>query len=175
MSLFREIEKRIDGQLRKMFASESATAQGRELIEIQRAILDELEDRAQLLPRARRRFPYNDLIVRIAAAEPDRRSAIALVFIEGDALQNEIATYLRGEDIEVPSDLHVKVEALEDPPARDSRQRLPHYLQHARAAQRGIEAESNGTVHCPSRLRGTSFLRNRKEPYSTRPSIRSPR
>jgi hypothetical protein len=117
MSIFRDIEKRIDGQLRKMFASESAAAQGRELIEIQRAILDELEDRAQLLPRARRRFPYNDLTVRIAAPEPDRRSAIDLVFIEGDALQNEIATYLRGEDIEVPADLRVKVESLEDPPA----------------------------------------------------------
>jgi hypothetical protein len=117
MSLFRDIEKRIDGQLRKMFASESATAQGRELIEIQRAILDEVEDRAQLLPRARRRFPYNDLTVRIAAVEPDRRSAIALVFVEGDALQNEIVTYLGGEDIEVPSDLQVQVEALEDPPA----------------------------------------------------------
>ena len=117
MSLFGDIEKRIDGQLRKMFASESAAAQGRELIEIQRAILDELEDRAQLLPRARRRFPYNDLTVRIAAPAPDRRSAIDLVFIEGDALQNEIATYLRGEDIEVPSDLRVRVESLEDPPA----------------------------------------------------------
>ena len=51
MSLFRDIEKRIDGQLRKIFASENATAQGRELIEIQRAILDEVEDRAQLLPQ----------------------------------------------------------------------------------------------------------------------------
>ena len=120
MSLFRDIEKRIDGQLRKMFASESATAQGRELIEIQRAILNEVEDRAQLLPRARRRFPFNDLTVRIAATEPDRRSAIDLVFVEGDALQNEIAAYLRGEDIEVPADLRVKVEPLEDPPAEIS-------------------------------------------------------
>jgi hypothetical protein len=90
------------------------------LIEIQRAILDEIEDRAQLLPRARRRFPFNDLTIRIAAPEPDRRSAIELVFLEGDALQNEIAAYLRGEDIEVSSDLRVKVEALEDPPAEIS-------------------------------------------------------
>lgn len=117
MSLFRDIEKRIDEQLRKMFASENAAAQGKELIEIQRAILDEIEDRAQLLPRARRRFPFNDLIIRIAAPEPDRRSAIELVFIEGDALQNEIAAYLHREDIEVPSDLIVRVEALDDPPA----------------------------------------------------------
>jgi hypothetical protein len=100
-----------------MFASGDAAAQGRELIEIQRAILDELEDHAQLLPRARRRFPYNDLIIRIAAPEQDRRSAIDLVFIEGDALQNEITAYLRGEDIEVPSDLRAHIEAIEEPPA----------------------------------------------------------
>jgi hypothetical protein len=103
--------------MKKLFTSENAAAQGRELIEIQRAILDEVEDRSQLLPRARRRFPYNDLLVRIAAPEPDRRSAIELVFIEGDALQNEIAERLRSEEIEFAPDLSVRVEALDDPPA----------------------------------------------------------
>jgi len=117
MSLFRDIEKRIDSQLKKLFTSDNAVAQGRELIEIQRAILDEVEDRAQLLPRARRRLPYNDLTVRIAAPEPDRRSAIDLVFVQGNALQTEIASHLRGEDIEVAADLRVRVEALENPPA----------------------------------------------------------
>ena len=117
MSLFRDIEKRIDAQLKKLFTSESAAAQGKELIEIQRLILDEVEDHAQMLPRARRRFPYNDLIVRIAAPEPDRRSAIEVVFIEGNALQAEIANHLRSEQIEVPPDLQVHVEPIEDPPA----------------------------------------------------------
>lgn len=117
MSLFRDIEKRIDAQLKKLFTSENAAAQGRELIEIQRLILDEIEDRAQLLPRARRRFPYNDLLVRIAAPEPDRRSAIAIVFIEGAALQTEILNHLRAEEIEAPADLQVRVEAIEEPPA----------------------------------------------------------
>lgn len=117
MSLFRDIEKRIDAQMKKLFTSENAVAQGRELIEIQRAILDEVEDRSQLLPRARRRFPYNDLLVRIAAPEADRRSAIDLVFIEGDTLQNEIAEHLRSEDIEFAADLRVRVEPMEDPPA----------------------------------------------------------
>ena len=117
MSLFRDIEKRIDAQLKKLFTSENAAAQGKELIEIQRAILDEVEDHAQMLPRARRRFPYNDLIVRIAAPEPDRRSAIDLVFIEGNALQTEIANHLRSEHIEVPAGPPSPRRALEDPPA----------------------------------------------------------
>jgi hypothetical protein len=117
MSIFRDIEKRIDSQLKKLFASEHAEAQGRELVEIQRAILDEVEDRAQLLPRARRRFPYNELLVRIAAPEPDRRSAVEIVFVEGNALQNEIANHLRSEGIEMPADLHVQVETIEEAPA----------------------------------------------------------
>lgn len=117
MSVFREIEKRIDAQLRKLFASGDAAAQGRELIEIQRAILDEVEDRAQMLPRARRRFPYNDLTVRILAPDSDRRTAIHLVFVEGDALRNEIQDYLRSVDIETASDLAVRVEAMETAPA----------------------------------------------------------
>lgn len=120
MSVFRDLEKRIDSQLRRLFASGSAGAQSRELVEIQRAILEEVEDRAQLLPRARRRFPYNDLVIRIAAPEADRRAAIDVVFVEGDALQHEIAQHLRREEIEAPSDLTVKVESLEDPPAEVS-------------------------------------------------------
>ena len=39
MSLFRDLEKSIDSKLKKLFASENAEAQGRELVEIQRAIL----------------------------------------------------------------------------------------------------------------------------------------
>jgi hypothetical protein len=117
MSLFRDIEKRIDAQVKKLFTSETAAAQGKELIEIQRAILDEIEDRAQLLPRARRRFPYTNLLIRIAAPDEDRRSAIEMVFVDGNALRGSIEERLRDEQIEFTSDLAVRVEALEQPPA----------------------------------------------------------
>jgi hypothetical protein len=140
MSLFRDIEKRIDAGVKKLFASETAAVQGKELIEIQRAILDEIEDRSQLLPRARRRFPYNELIIRIAAPEADRRSAIELVFIEDDALRNAIDERLRDEQIEFAPDLTVRVEALEQPPA-DILARGFHinYAQH-QAPQSGEKA-----------------------------------
>jgi hypothetical protein len=117
VSIFRDLEKRIDERLRKLFAAEDASAQGKELIEIQRAILEEVEDRAQLLPRARRRFGYNDLTVRIAAADDDRQAAVRMVFAEGNALRTAILDHLRSEDIEAPTDLEVKVEPLVDAPA----------------------------------------------------------
>ena len=117
MSIFRDLEKRIDERLRKLFAAEDASAQGRELIEIQRAILEEIEDRAQLLPRARRRFGYDNLTIRIVAADEDREAAVRMVFAEGDALRTAILDHLRSEDIETPADLDVTVEPIADAPA----------------------------------------------------------
>jgi hypothetical protein len=117
VSIFRELEKRIDERLRKLFAAEDASVQGRELIEIQRAIIEEIEDRAQLLPRARRRLGYNDLKVRIAAPDEDRQVAVRMVFAEGNALRTAILDHLRSEDIEAPVDLDVTVEAIADAPA----------------------------------------------------------
>lgn len=135
MNFFRDIEKRIDAQMKKLFTAENAATQGRELIEIQRAILDEIEERAQLLPRARRRFPYNELIVRIAAPEPDRQSAIQIVFIEGGALQNEIAEHLRREGIDFAEDLKVRIQILEAPPEEVMKKGFHiTYTQHETAA-----------------------------------------
>ena len=74
------------------------------------------------------------------------------------------------EDIEVPADLHVQVEALEDPPAEIAAKGF-HITYSTREARKpGIEAESDRAVHCPSWLGGTAFLRNRKQPHSSRPA-----
>jgi hypothetical protein len=111
MNIFRDLERTIDEKLRGLF---DAPDQRRELIEIQRAILDDIADRAQLLPRARRLLSSNDIRIRIAAPEEDRRTACQLIFIDGDALENEIKSHLRREDIEFPHDLRVTVEAVPD-------------------------------------------------------------
>jgi hypothetical protein len=144
MSIFRDLEKRIDQQLKKLFSAENASAEGKELIEIQRAILDEIEDRAQMLPRAKRKFPYNDLLIRIPAVEPDRKAAIDLVFAEGGALQSEIEHHLRSEDIEFAADLQVRIEGLEQPPAEITAKGF-HIVYSARQAQKA-EAPSKRTV-----------------------------
>jgi hypothetical protein len=109
MNLFRDFERTIDEKLRGLFQG-----QKREVIEIQRAILDDIADRAQSLPRARRVLASNDIAIRIPAPEEDRRTAFRLVFIEGNALEQEIKTHLRREEIEFPADLRVAVELLEE-------------------------------------------------------------
>jgi hypothetical protein len=107
MNIFRDLERAIDEKLRGLF---DAPSQRRELIEIQRAILDEIADRAQVLPRARRVLSSNDVRIRIAAPQEDQRTACRLIFIDGDALENEIKAHLRRESIEFPPDLQVTVE-----------------------------------------------------------------
>jgi hypothetical protein len=114
MSVFRELERRIDEQLRKLFAGAEPADQRRELIEIQRAILDDVADHAQTLPRARRVLPFNDLRIRIPVPEPDRRTAFQLVFVEGDQLGREIREHLRREEIEFPADIRVAVDLLSE-------------------------------------------------------------
>ncbi|MBC7926522.1 MAG: FHA domain-containing protein [Bryobacteraceae bacterium] len=109
MNLFRDLERRIDQQLRRLFQSEPVPGQGRELIEIQKAILEKIEERIQMLPRARRSFPFHEVAVRIPADTEDRRMAIEAVFIADGALQNEITEHLRRDNVEFPSDLAVNV------------------------------------------------------------------
>lgn len=113
MSLFRDIERRIDDRLRRFFQAEPAPGQGRELVEIQRMVLDQIEARVQMLPRARRAFPFNEVAVRIPAADAAKKAAIDSVFAADDALKTEIIDHLERERIEYPQDLHVIVTAIE--------------------------------------------------------------
>jgi hypothetical protein len=113
MSIFRDLERRIDDRLRRLFQSEPSPGQGRELVEIQRMVLDQIEARVQMLPRARRAFPFNDIAVRIPAADADRKIAIESVFATDDALKTEITQHLERENIEYPPDLRVTVTAIE--------------------------------------------------------------
>ena len=113
MSLLRDIERRIDDRLRRFFQSEPVPGQGRELVEIQRMVLDQIEARVQMLPRARRAFPFNEVAVRIPAANADKKAAIESVFAADDALKAEIIEHLERERIEYPPDLQVSVTAID--------------------------------------------------------------
>jgi hypothetical protein len=139
MSLFRDIERRIDERLRRLFQPEAVAGQGRELVEIQRMILDRIDDRVQTLPRARRTFPYNDVAVRVPVPDPERREAFEMVFIADDALQEEIIEHLRREQVEFPSDLRVTVSLVETTeltePSVVCRKREAAVVETARAAE----------------------------------------
>ena len=119
MSLLRDIERRIDERLRGLFQSKdpAVPGQGRELVEIRKLILDAVDQRVQMLPRAKRGFPFNDVTVHIPApGSPDQRAAMEAVFITGDALKLEIEEHLRRENVEFPAALTVVVGLIEGIP-----------------------------------------------------------
>jgi hypothetical protein len=135
MNIFRDLERAIDEKLRGLF---DAPKQKRELIEVQKAILDDVVDRAEVLPRARRVLAANDIAIRIPAPEESRRTAFRLVFSDGDALEKEIKAHLRRENVEFPADLRVSVELIEED-VPDFAEKGFHAVYAAREAARAPE------------------------------------
>ena len=114
MNIFRDLEKHIDERLRRMFGSPDTGANGRALIEVQRFIVDRIEERVQSLPRARRVFPYNHVGVRIPVRDPEQRAVYEAVFVADDALRTEVYEALRRDGVEVPKDLALEVTLVDE-------------------------------------------------------------
>jgi hypothetical protein len=110
MSILRRVERELEERLRRVFAGET---RGRELLEIQRAILDEVSGKVQPVGRGRRVFPFRGLDVHIAAPDPATRPGFTLAFAEGDRLAADIREALRDAGCEPPAGLTVAV-ALEE-------------------------------------------------------------
>ena len=116
MSRLHDLERRIDEKLRGMLRS-SSSDQKRELLEIHRALLDEVAAHIDTLPRGKRAFAYRQLDVRILLPDPALRRSYELVFVEADALARDIRLRLEDERAELPAHLAVQVElATELPP-----------------------------------------------------------
>jgi hypothetical protein len=106
MSLFRDLERSIDERLRRLFQSDPQPGQVRELVEVHHMILDAVENKVQMLPRARRAFPYNEVTVRVPASYAEQMAAFETV--DGD-----VREFLQRERIEFPPDMRVSVETAE--------------------------------------------------------------
>ncbi len=115
MSRLHDLERRIDEKLRGMLRS-SSPDQKRELLEIHRALLDEVVTHIDTLPRAKRAFAYRQLDVRILLPEPALRRSYELVFVEADALARDIRLRLEDERVELPAHLAVQVELVTELP-----------------------------------------------------------
>ena len=116
MSRLHEVERLIDDKLRALFRSPVQEGERREVIEVHRAILEEVASRVETMPRGRRIFAYPHLTVRVLPADPQRRRAYEVVFAEADALQRDIRTRLQEEEVEIPERFRVDVEFVEELP-----------------------------------------------------------
>jgi hypothetical protein len=115
MSRLHDLERRIDAALRGMLRS-SSPDQKRELLEVHRALLDEVTARVETLPRGKQAFPYTQLQVQILLPDPALRRSYELVFVEANALLREIRHRFEDQRVEVPENLAVQVELVAELP-----------------------------------------------------------
>jgi hypothetical protein len=116
MNRLHDLERRIDEKLRGLLRSSSAD-QKRELLEIRRAVLDDVAAHVDTLPRHRKVFVYTLLEVRILLPDSAHRRSYELVFVEADALSRDIRLRLEEERVELPAHLLVQVELVLELPA----------------------------------------------------------
>lgn len=118
MSRLHDFERIIDEKLRGLFRGQAPQpGEKRELIEVHRAILDEIASRVESLPRGRRSYPYPQTTVRVLLPDPERRRAYEVAFVEAGALSRDIAGRLSDEHVEMPDAFRVEVELVEELPA----------------------------------------------------------
>lgn len=115
MSRLHDLERRIDEKLRGMLRS-SSPDQKRELLEIHRALLDDVAAHVDRLLRGKQVFPYTQLEVRILLPDPALRRSYELVFVEADTLSQEIRLRLEDKRVELPPHLAVQVELVPELP-----------------------------------------------------------
>src|ERR1700691_6615487 len=116
MSRLHDLERRIDETLRGMLRS-SSPDQKRDLLEIHRAVLDDVAAHVDTLPRGKQVFAYTQLEVRILLPDPALRRSYELVYVEGDALARDIRLRLEDQRVELPVHLAVQVELVPELPA----------------------------------------------------------
>jgi len=115
MSRLHDLERRIDEKLRGLLRS-SSPDQKRELLEVHRAVLDDVAAHVDTLPRGKRTFVYTQLEVRILLPDPALQRSYELVFVEADALSRDIRQRLEDQRAELPAHLSVHVELVPELP-----------------------------------------------------------
>jgi hypothetical protein len=141
MSRLHDLERRIDETLRGMLRS-SSPDQKRELLEIHRALLEDVAAHVDTLPRGKQVFAYTQLEVRILLPDAALRRSYELVFVEGDALARDIRVRLEDQRVEVPVHLAVRIElASELPPDLAARGFDVHYgsIPTPQPSEKGME------------------------------------
>lgn len=116
MSRLHDFERLIDEKLRTLFRGPAAQSTKREMVEVHRAILDDVASRVESLPRGRRTFSYPHVVVTILLPSPERRRAYEVAFAEGDSLAHDIRSLLEQDGVELPERLRVDIELVNELP-----------------------------------------------------------
>jgi hypothetical protein len=112
MSLFADIEKRIDSAFRSFTRQAFGAERANDLVVLHHAILAEIESKVQILARGQRVFPFPQVNVTIVGETENRRELLRAAF--GERLQADVLTALRSVRCEVPPGFQVVLNVVEE-------------------------------------------------------------
>jgi len=136
MSLFAEIEQRIERGFRHWTERMFGPAESNELLILHHGILEEIEGQVQTLARGKRVFPYPRVIVTLAAADAGRRNLLQAAF--GERLEADVREALESAGCEVPRGFAVEVATAEAG--------APFAVEYARKSKAASETTAPGRL-----------------------------
>lgn len=84
-----------------------------ELVLVHRGILEEIEARVQTMPRGKRLFPFNHVVVRLASEDEPKRSLYRAAFAQDGRLEKDIRQALDTAGVEYAKGLVIEIDAAE--------------------------------------------------------------
>lgn len=109
MSILKRFEKHVDEKLRSAFSAGQGPAPRREMIEVYRAILDDVAGRIQTGARGRKSFPFNHVVIKVAAPDDEARAVYDAMFGTTE-FHEDVRGALAEAGVEAPSDLTIEVQ-----------------------------------------------------------------
>jgi hypothetical protein len=114
MRSLEELDRFIGGIVKRWAARLSGGEQAPALLEIRKGVLEEVRRAIEPLGGGEYLFPFNEVLVRIAAPESGRRGLYESAFVEAGSLDGDIRALLADAGARTP-DLRVEVQIAEGP------------------------------------------------------------
>jgi hypothetical protein len=113
MNLFSEIEKTIERGFRRWTEKMFGPADSDQLLLVHHAILEEIQEKVQVVAHGRRIFPFPRVTVTLISPDAERRTLYEAAFGGEDRLANDIREALEGAGCEIPRGFAVEVRTSE--------------------------------------------------------------
>ena len=110
MNLFSEIEKTIERGFRRWTEKMFGPAESDQLLLVHHAILEEIQEKVQVVSHGRRVFPFSRVTVTLISPDAERRTLYEAAFGGENRLENDIREALEGAGCSIPRGFTVEIQ-----------------------------------------------------------------